>query len=225
MAKQRRQPASHLVWSATYILVIVIAGMIGLAEGQFTDTEETSGVPTTPANLSSSTSIATTSATPQQQPESQPQTSGPSFSSTSPATAGLNCPEDSVTFELITGYVYSAPADMLDSQPGTLMLTDCIQTCRQNASCQSINYETGLCVLFSSNADSMPGSNSFATFFFLNFTDGKLKCHYFLFVRRCFDNFAIPRLHFVRPKELPSHYGRPYWTRRVHYWRPWSSPH
>lgn len=158
MAKQRRQPASHLVWSATYILVIMIAGMIGLAEGQFTDTEETSGVPTTPANLSSSTSIATTSATPQQQPESQPQTSGPSFSSTSPATAGLNCPEDSVTFELITGYVYSAPADMLDSQPGTLMLTDCIQTCRQNASCQSINYETGLCVLFSSNADSMPGA-------------------------------------------------------------------
>jgi len=54
---------------------------------------------------------------------------------------------------VVTGYVYTAPADMLDSQPGTLMLTDCIDTCRGNSSCKSINYETGLCVLFSSSAD------------------------------------------------------------------------
>ena len=46
---------------------------------------------------------------------------------------------------------------MLDSQPGTLMLTDCIDTCRANASCRSITYETGLCVLFSSNADGNDG--------------------------------------------------------------------
>ena len=59
------------------------------------------------------------------------------------------------TDQLVTtaGYVYTAPADMLDSQPGTLMLTDCIDTCRSNSSCKSINYETGLCVLFSSSAD------------------------------------------------------------------------
>lgn len=72
-------------------------------------------------------------------------------------TADDDCPAENVSFELITGYVYTAPADMLDSQPGTLMLTDCIDTCRNNASCRSINYETGLCVLFSSSADQNGG--------------------------------------------------------------------
>ena len=67
------------------------------------------------------------------------------------------CPQDFVSFEVVTGYVYTAPADMLDSQPGTLMLTDCIDTCRGNSSCKSINYETGLCVLFSSSADEEGG--------------------------------------------------------------------
>ncbi len=52
------------------------------------------------------------------------------------ATAQSECPADQVSFEMVTGYVYTAPADMLDSQPGTLMLTDCIDTCRNNASCQ-----------------------------------------------------------------------------------------
>ena len=157
MAKPRRQPALHL-WSITCCIVLAVTvAMIGGADGQFTDTEETSGAPTTPGNSASTTNSATTvAAAPAPQPPA-PQPSGPSFTATSPLTAGLNCPEDSVTFELITGYVYSAPADMLDSQPGTLMLTDCIQACRQNSSCQSINYETGLCVLFSSMADSTPG--------------------------------------------------------------------
>jgi len=54
-------------------------------------------------------------------------------------------------------YVYTAPSDMLDSQPGTLMLTDCIETCRANTTCKSINYETGLCVLFSSSAEENAG--------------------------------------------------------------------
>jgi len=74
------------------------------------------------------------------------------------------CPIEQVSFELITGYVYTAPADMLDSQPGTLMLTDCIDTCRANSSCQSINYETGLCVLFSSSADQNVGQLSQSQF-------------------------------------------------------------
>jgi len=64
-----------------------------------------------------------------------------------------DCPAENVSFEVITGFVYTAPADMLDSQPGTLILNDCIETCRQNSSCKSINFETGLCVLFSSSAD------------------------------------------------------------------------
>lgn len=62
-----------------------------------------------------------------------------------------------INFELVSGYVYSAPADMLDSQPGTLKLTTCIDMCRNNRSCMAVNYETGLCVLFSSNADMYPG--------------------------------------------------------------------
>ena len=71
--------------------------------------------------------------------------------------ASDECPDEQLSFEMVTGYVYTAPADMLDSQPGTLMLTDCIDTCRRNSSCKSINYETGLCVLFASNADEGEG--------------------------------------------------------------------
>lgn len=137
MAKQ-----IHL-WTALCLSVLLTT-----ISGQNTDAEQELASPsTTPIN-------------PLPAPPASTAPSGPSFTSTSPLTSNLNCPEDSISFELITGYVYSAPADMLDSQPGTLMLTDCIQACRQNSSCQSINYETGLCVLFSSNADSMPGNFS-----------------------------------------------------------------
>jgi hypothetical protein len=41
------------------------------------------------------------------------------------------------------------------------MLTDCIDTCQKNSSCRSINYETGLCVLFASNADDGEGKGTF----------------------------------------------------------------
>ena len=37
------------------------------------------------------------------------------------------------------------------------MLTDCLEACQGNETCNSVNYETGLCVLFSSNADKLPG--------------------------------------------------------------------
>lgn len=88
-------------------------------------------------------------------PDARPPVFDIGFESTN---AQLRCPSDKVTFELVTGFVYSAPADMLDSQPGTLMLTDCIDMCRRNSSCMAVNYETGLCVLFSSNADMYPGA-------------------------------------------------------------------
>lgn len=68
-----------------------------------------------------------------------------------------DCDPELIGFELITGYVFSAPGNVLDSIPGTLMLTDCLEICQGNDSCQCVNYETGLCVLFSSNADQMPG--------------------------------------------------------------------
>lgn len=61
-----------------------------------------------------------------------------------------------ISFELITGYVLSAPADSMIMQPGTLQLTDCLNLCRQNSSCLAINFETGLCVLLQESADKNP---------------------------------------------------------------------
>ena len=71
--------------------------------------------------------------------------------------AGFDCTEIDTHFELVTGFVYTAPDDMLDSRPGTLMLTDCIELCRRNSTCKSANFETGLCVLFGSSAEEYPG--------------------------------------------------------------------
>lgn len=53
--------------------------------------------------------------------------------------------------------MFSASNELLDSVPGTLMLNDCLEQCQANDSCSAVNYETGLCVLFSSNADKLPG--------------------------------------------------------------------
>ncbi|GAB6029742.1 hypothetical protein CHUAL_005458 [Chamberlinius hualienensis] len=64
------------------------------------------------------------------------------------------CSEEDMTFELVTGYVHTAPSDTIDNRPGTLFLLDCLQACRNNQSCLSVNFETGLCVLFNSNANS-----------------------------------------------------------------------
>ncbi|EDV94706.1 GH18127 [Drosophila grimshawi] len=68
------------------------------------------------------------------------------------------CDPDLLGFEIITGYVFSAPGRVMESLPGTLMLTDCLESCQNNETCLSINYETGLCVLFSSNADILSGA-------------------------------------------------------------------
>lgn len=42
------------------------------------------------------------------------------------------------------------------------MLTDCLEACQSNDTCGAVNYETGLCVLFSSNADKQPGKRQSA---------------------------------------------------------------
>ena len=80
---------------------------------------------------------------------------------------GFACDDKDTHFELVTGYVYTAPDDMLDSRPGTLMLTDCIELCRRNSTCKSANFETGLCVLFGSSAADFPGKKDlpFSQFF------------------------------------------------------------
>ncbi|XP_054707405.1 uncharacterized protein LOC129217167 isoform X2 [Uloborus diversus] len=68
----------------------------------------------------------------------------------------LTCAPEQQTFELVTAFVFTAPDDTLELVPGTLHLTDCLSYCRHNASCRSVNYETGLCVLFSSSATQRP---------------------------------------------------------------------
>ncbi|XP_059099096.1 uncharacterized protein LOC131893159 [Tigriopus californicus] len=75
-----------------------------------------------------------------------------------------NCPTRDVTFELITGYVFTAPEFILDTRPGVLLLEECIEVCRQNVTCASVNYETGLCVLFMASARNNPGSLSRSQF-------------------------------------------------------------
>ncbi|XP_017060310.1 uncharacterized protein LOC108100781 [Drosophila ficusphila] len=71
-----------------------------------------------------------------------------------------DCEPDMIGFELITGFVLSAPSKQLETLPGTLMLTDCLEACQANESCNAVNYETGLCVMFRSTADQLPGSLS-----------------------------------------------------------------
>ena len=72
----------------------------------------------------------------------------------------LGCSSGFITFELITGYVYTSPGDTMELVPGTLKLTDCLTLCNANATCQAINFETGLCVLFSSSAVQRPSALS-----------------------------------------------------------------
>lgn len=72
--------------------------------------------------------------------------------------AAAECAAQSdTTFELMTGYVFTSPAEILDTRPDTLQLADCIEYCRTNAACRALNFETGLCVLFKSNAVVSPG--------------------------------------------------------------------
>lgn len=83
------------------------------------------------------------------------------------------CDPEMLGFELITGYVFTAPDDLLDSVPGTLMLTDCLEACQSNDSCHAVNYETGLCVLFSSNADNYPGKQMYLSIQYLSISIGQ----------------------------------------------------
>jgi len=85
----------------------------------------------------------------------------------------FDCSPEHTGFELVTGFVFSSPADLLDSQPGTLMLADCLEACRLNSSCRAANYETGLCVLFSADSDHRPGT--YNVYLLLNQYSTKLK--------------------------------------------------
>ena len=57
----------------------------------------------------------------------------------------------------LLGYVFTAPDSILNTYPGMFHLEDCVNKCAKDTKCLSVNYETGLCVLFSASADSNPG--------------------------------------------------------------------
>lgn len=68
------------------------------------------------------------------------------------------------TFELVTGYVLTAPDQIIDTLADTLQLADCIEMCRLNDTCQALNFETGLCVLFSTSAKDSPDALTVSQF-------------------------------------------------------------
>lgn len=101
-------------------------------------------------------------------------------------------------------YVLSAPSRQLETLPGTLMLTDCLEACQANESCSAVNYETGLCVMFRSTADQLPGEwgtiailsghSGFSTPYTPHFCT--TPSHRFTFA------LAVPRLHNLRTEIL-----------------------
>jgi hypothetical protein len=68
-----------------------------------------------------------------------------------------DCRQEDVHFEMMTGYVYSAPGEIMVTSPGVLLLRDCLEQCRRNDTCHAINFETGLCVLFANSYTDQPG--------------------------------------------------------------------
>jgi hypothetical protein len=68
-----------------------------------------------------------------------------------------DCRQEEVHFEIMTGYVYSAPGEIMVTSSGVLLLRDCLEQCHRNDSCRAINFETGLCVLFSGSYTDQPG--------------------------------------------------------------------
>ena len=69
----------------------------------------------------------------------------------------LQCAAEDTTFELMTGFVFTSPDDILETRADTLQLADCIEACRDNDTCRALNFETGLCVLFGDSAQNNPG--------------------------------------------------------------------
>lgn len=132
-----------------FLSLLLVAAAIGCHVVRADD------ISTSSESANSISEISSASAEPSAPSASGP--SGPSGLGYTGPSGVEECDPDMIGFELVTGFVYSAPSDLLDSLPGTLMLTDCLEACQGNDSCQSVNYETGLCVLFKSNADSYPG--------------------------------------------------------------------
>lgn len=74
-------------------------------------------------------------------------------------SSSIACYNGFLTFELTTGFIYTpSSAETLSMLPGTLQLTECLNYCLKNTSCQAVNFEMGLCVLLSSSAQQNPAS-------------------------------------------------------------------
>ena len=58
---------------------------------------------------------------------------------------------------MFAGYVFTAPDSILNTYPGMFHLEECVDQCAKETKCLAVNYETGLCVLFSASADLNPG--------------------------------------------------------------------
>ena len=82
--------------------------------------------------------------------------SGNTVASASGVVDPIWCPSGYKSFELTTGHVYSASQDETLSTAPALQLTECISKCASNDACRAVNFETGLCVLFSSSANERP---------------------------------------------------------------------
>lgn len=65
----------------------------------------------------------------------------------------FECAHGLTSFELVTGYVLTSPAESVMMIPGVLQLSDCIDRCLKNQTCKSLNFETGLCVLLTAAAN------------------------------------------------------------------------
>lgn len=71
--------------------------------------------------------------------------------------SSTTCSNGLLTFELSTGFIYTPTVhETLSMLPGTLQLTDCLDFCLRNSSCQAINFEMGLCGLLLSSVKQNP---------------------------------------------------------------------
>ena len=58
---------------------------------------------------------------------------------------------------LKTFYLSHSDIDILSLQTGVTDIVSCLSQCRAAGDCLSVNYETGLCVLFNSSATKLSG--------------------------------------------------------------------
>lgn len=74
------------------------------------------------------------------------------------------CRAEQQIFELRSGLIQVSPGDTLATVPHSMHLSDCIARCARHAHCQSLNFETGLCVLFNRTEPTLLSAANFPVF-------------------------------------------------------------